>query len=389
MHKCLYEQYFRIIHGKLTHCVYANWKGKRLEVYRRDEQSVVTRNLFYNGISGYGVVFPDEKYFCGKEYGLDDWEEPNGKINPYFGSETPNEIDRAAICEVYPNFRYVLQKCDLSYSEVMDILPIWKENPGVEFLLAGGWKRLAFNKTLYRMRPERMKSVLKALRDCAGENVTLSELRKIAAGWTPDQVRLANDSRIRKSKITLEQARYLEANHNIDLSEFADYITMATEAGHDLTDRYWSCPSDFGKRHQKVIREVKRIRKLKDAEALARKQADYEKAVCSMFGKITEAGDIKVYVPETCREIQRHADRLHQCLVTADYIGRVAKRECVLVFLQEKGKPLATAELRRKGRKFTLGQFYGDEHKSDYLAPQRAKEALKNWAEEHKIKIAA
>lgn len=391
MHKCFYDQSFDIIDGKLTHRVVASWKNFSLEVFQRDETQTRTRNLEFNPIAGYGVYFPGEKVYGGT-VALEEWT-MDWNVRPYFGEEIPIAYDQEKVCRIYPDFRYIFSKCDLTYSEVMDLIPIWKAEPKVELLLANGWKNLAFSRQfLFRMRPEKRKRILRAMRDFVGENPTISEAEKIAEGFSLDNLEIYRDYRLRDVRriLTKKMADYVHNRQDdLDLREYSDYLLMVKKAGHDLGDDYWACPSDFRKQHQKVIRECNRIDKLNKERELAEKQERYEKAVHSMLGKVAEVGTIHVFVPKTCQEIQHHADKLHQCLVTADYIGKVSKGECVLVFITENGKPLATAELKPKGKKYKVGQFYGDERKRDYMAPQRAKEALNEWAKINKVKIAA
>lgn len=385
MHKCQYNQSFAIIDGKLTLCVIASWKKYSLEVYQRDEFQIRTRNLYFNSLAGYGLEFPEERKDEPEKWCT--WE-----ARPYFGDETPNAIDQEKVCSIYPEFKYIFKKCDLSYTEVMDLLPIWKKHPKVELLLANGWKRVAFNKTFYRMRPEKQKLLMKTMRNHIGEDLPLQDFRKLSEGWELEQLDFYYDYRLREIRkiLNLEMIGYIERNADVlNLREYADYIKMANKAGHDVADRYWAAPSNFRKMHQKVIQECKRIDKLNKERELEEKQERYESAIKSMLCKVADIGTISVFVPKTCQEILHHADKLHQCLVTADYICKVSKGECVLVFITENGKPLATAELLPKGKKYKIGQFYGDERKRDYMASQRAKDALNEWAKINNVKISA
>ena len=65
----------------------------------------------------------------------------------------------------------------------------------------------------------------------------------------------------------------------------------------------------------------------------------------------------------------RQAEALKQCLVSADYIGKVIKGECVLVFVRFRGRPVATAEILPGGK---LGQFYGNEADRNRCKPTKA-----------------
>lgn len=78
------------------------------------------------------------------------------------------------------------------------------------------------------------------------------------------------------------------------------------------------------------------------------------------------------------------AKALHQCLVSADYIGRMAEKELVLVFVRTKaGEPVATAEIKPDG---SLGQFYADEDKDDIKPSEKAHIALDAWLKEYRAK---
>ena len=91
---------------------------------------------------------------------------------------------------------------------------------------------------------------------------------------------------------------------------------------------------------------------------------------------VTRSG-ISVYVPEDIADIQKQAKALNQCLITSDYIGKVIQRKCVLVFIRDGKKPMATAELLPNGK---IGQFYGNELDfNDCLPQKKAKYALRKW----------
>ena len=97
------------------------------------------------------------------------------------------------------------------------------------------------------------------------------------------------------------------------------------------------------------------------------------------------------YVPQDTDIVDRHAKALHQCLVYADYIGKMARQKCLLVFIADSaGKPVATAEILPGGK---LGQFYADELGRNYnkMKPSAdAENALSKWLKKFnasKIKI--
>ena len=161
---------------------------------------------------------------------------------------------------------------------------------------------------------------------------------------------------------------------------YKDYIGMVASNGHDKKQDYWKYPSDLREAHNKVMREAANIK----AATLKKRQEKYTAAVKKFIGKTVEDGNIRVFVPESVEEISLQASVLHQCLVTADYIGKVIDRKCLLVFLVLDGRPMATAELDRYGE---LVQFYADERGSDMKPGKDAEDALNKWIRTFKPRI--
>ena len=161
---------------------------------------------------------------------------------------------------------------------------------------------------------------------------------------------------------------------------YKDYINMARTCGHDVENAYWKYPADLRKAHDKVMREKSRM----DDAKLRKRQEKYMEAVKKFMGKVLKVGEMDVFVPETVKEISEQAAILHQCLVTADYIGKVIDHRCVLVFITKNGRPLATAELNRNGKTV---QFYGDERSVNIRPGKDADEALDKWIRTFKPRI--
>ena len=92
-----------------------------------------------------------------------------------------------------------------------------------------------------------------------------------------------------------------------------------------------------------------------------------------------------VSIPGDIKTIQKQAKKLHQCLVSADYIGKMAEKRCLLVFISTKeGTPVATAEILPSGK---VGQFYADERDRYNMKPdKKAQEALDAWLKKFKPK---
>ena len=162
---------------------------------------------------------------------------------------------------------------------------------------------------------------------------------------------------------------------------YKDYIEMVDSNGHDKKQDYWKYPSDLREAHDKVMREAANIK----AATLKKRQKKYTAAVKKFIGKKVEDGNIRVFVPESIEEISLQASVLHQCLVTADYIGKVIDRKCLLVFIKRGNTPIATAEVLPSGK---IGQFYGDERDRNNCEPgETEKRAIDVWMTTFKPKI--
>ena len=110
-----------------------------------------------------------------------------------------------------------------------------------------------------------------------------------------------------------------------------------------------------------------------------------EKVVGKWLKKTLRKNGFVVSIPGDIKTIQKQAKKLHQCLVSFDYIGKMADRRCLLVFISTKeGAPVATAEILPSGK---VGQFYGDERDRYNMKPdKKAQEALDAWLKKFKPK---
>jgi len=384
MHVCIYYDRIEMHRGKLTRIVTANWKEKRLDVYRRDEDGRErVRNLYCCMMGGYGVAFPGEKIHRNLPdiQKLDPWSEPSMDILS-LASNRPSLEAQRLIEDRYPAFRYVMEKADLTCDEIIRILPIWKAHPEVELLLSAGYRRIAFSKRFYTLSKGMKKNVVNFLRMNTdrrhdfgiSEILTMIRCRISTSDYMGYKEFMVDNG----ERLSYPEYLYLKGRKKRDIRIYVDYIKMLKQTMHSIEDDYWHYPKNIARAHGKVMREIERTRMMKDAEEMKKKQDEYSRAVKKLLKKrlVTRSG-ISVYVPEDIADIQKQAKALNQCLITSDYIGKVIQRKCVLVFIRDGKKPMATAELLPNGK---IGQFYGNELDfNDCLPPKKAKYALGKW----------
>lgn len=386
--------------GKLTFCVFAHRGNTVFEFYRRNEDGKRCRNV-YRTMMGNTVRIPGFHYGYYKEaWPVENWGKVEDRyiVNKYW--KKLSEKDIAKFDKAYPGIKYMLKKGFFTQEDVFDILPIWKKNPKVELLIANGSYRIAYNKSFWKMKEERQKKYLQVLRTMEDKNPTMEKLRCIANGMTEKMYEITHsyewyNPETRKYCCELDVANYI-IRKGIKPREYQDYMNMVKELKKDHNDPYWKFPNNFQKAHQDVLAKcdhARYVRELNEKKAEERKakilDRNYSRAVKKFLGKTTELDGIKVYVPEKIAEYDNQANILHQCIVECGYFEDVANKKSILVFLSKNDVPYATAELIRKGRKFKLSQFYGDENLDDYEAQPDAVNAFNKWASTYKINFAS
>ena len=397
MIRATFTDYIASQDGKVVRYVLASWPATRthdegnVEVYCIDEDGKEkVRYLDYRPVCGYMVDL---------DFKDDTWYNISGSCRALRTGanvlSTPlSEEEKAAILKTHPEFKWTLQKAgEIKPAKAMKILIAWKKDNRTELLVGAHLDNLVANGNFLRMKNERQKAVLAFIRKTPeAEHWTLAKSLFVMHGHTPKEY---NDWMSFRCSYGLGCAfdvfKYLDGNrHALDM--YNDYIRMAKRAGHDVKDPYWKFPKELKKAHDKVMKEVERI---EAAERLARKKeatrrerekkANFEKVVGKWIRKKVRKNGLVVSIPVDIKSVQHQAKVLHQCLVSADYIGKMAERRCLLVIITTReGAPVATAEILPSGK---VGQFYGDERsrESEKMKPgKEAREALDAWL--HKFK---
>ena len=378
--------------GQLVRFVTANWRHLHFDAIREYEDGrEQCRNLYTGFYGGYYVQFPQELDGAHERW-YDEW----GDCKTHVSTRKINEQEKQLITAHYPAFRYVLAKWDNGdLHETLLALRIWKEHPEIEMLLAAGLEQIAFSKNLYKLTPQKKKSVIAFIRRhckeignyslhdifaCMKHNISIQEYDEYkdfctASSWVGGN-----------GRITFDEFRYFKKQgiSTSGIGTYRDYIQMAKEAGHDIKSPYWRFPSDIEAAHEKVMREVDNIhamrrlaeqreKKRREQEKLQNYQKRIEKYLC--YNGTVDG--FSIYIPNEPHDWETQAAELHQCICAADYLGKVADGKCLIVFIRQGSTPIATAEIK-PGKK--LGQFYGNElDRSNCLPPPQAAAAFHTW----------
>lgn len=383
---CDYIDRLEIENNNLVRIVTATSRkdsAKSLDIYKEYENGdAVCRNLYYS-MYGYRVGFPGEKNSLYRNNCLefDETLESYGeckKIDFYSRKLTAQE--KLLVANKYIGFSYILKKHDLTINTAFKILRIWHIFPEIEFVLDTGFEHLALNKAFWRLTESKRKDVLRLLMK-RGKKYNLSDVLTIRKYKLSD-----NDFCEYKSfcnrcgRVSFDVYKYLCKIGRADYqgrSFYSDYKALLKQTDHK--GDYWTYPKDLQKKHDDLRLEIERRKMLEESEKLSKKQEKYTEAVKKLLSvKITENG-YSVYVPESVQEIKAHADKLHQCLISCDYIEKVCNRKCVLVFVVKNREPVATAELLSGDK---IGQFYANElDRNNCLPSDEVRQIVNKWIE--------
>lgn len=392
MNRCHYADRLDIEDGNFVRIVTATDvkdSGKKLDVYKQYENgSCVCRNIYYS-YSGYFVAFPDEitslygnkNRTCQFIQKLDEWGDCNRMS---FASRVLNDNEKNIVIQKYAGFRYMLQKFPVSIEKTFLQLAIWKEHNEIEYVLASGFDKVAMNRAFWRLKEKSKKNIVSFIRDnpkCS--YFSLLDIQTVIK----HKIGIDEFLRYRRfcfdcKRVSFDVYKYLfkiKKDNIRGLFLYRDYYSLLLQTNHNHEDRYWKYPKNLQEKHDELVVEVEREKALKLKEQLMLKQKDYSMAVKNLSKYAKYIDDYNIYVPQSVDDVKFQADKLHQCLISADYISQVINKSCVLVFIRKNGEPVATVQLLNNDR---IGQFYTDElDRNNCLPDESLKNVFNKWLE--------
>lgn len=390
-----YEDVITVEDGLLFRTVIAHWAATRRRdggcyaVYRIDENGNEScRALLYSCYCGYRI---DETELKNRK-----WYNPGisldlFKFGHYDQLRSFGKTDAERICSVYPDFKYVVQKAgEMPVAKMFNILIAWKKNHNVELLVGANLDNLALNKSFAKLTKPKQKAVLNFIRGNSEALVNKWSLAKINfvmnKKGTPEDFDAWQKFRPRGKVVDYRWFKKYGPNRDKYIL-YRDYTYMAEYCGHDMKEDYWKYPKSIKKAHDKVMKQYGLVieaeeiaaKKARAREARA-KERNFKKFAGEFCKSVSTACGLVAYIPQTFGKVSDHAKALHQCLTYDDYTGKMAKRDCLLVFISDvAGKSVATAEIAPNGK---IVQFYADEDREeaeDMKPTAEAQTVLKKW----------
>jgi len=138
------------------------------------------------------------------------------------------------------------------------------------------------------------------------------------------------------------QARRYRNTQSV-VSEYRDYLEMCVKQRYDMRNSFVLFPKDLQKSHDRVAHRIK-------LKADAQMRRDFQAAYERIMNRLDyEYEGLKIVYPAAPEDIIQEGNALHHCV--GGYVDRVAKRECMILFLRRCGdeaKPYYTVEVRER-----------------------------------------
>lgn len=148
---------------------------------------------------------------------------------------------------------------------------------------------------------------------------------------------------LRLRKTSYGSLRYKEMQDLV--SEYRDYLDICHKLGYDMKNSFVLYPKDLQKSHDRTARRMKH----KEDAKLKR---DFIAVYRRLSGQLDfEKDGMKIVYPTTPDDFIKESHALHHCVCVGGYTERVAKGECVILFLRrcsDDSKPFYTVEVRNQ-----------------------------------------
>ena len=362
--------------------LYCPKKGKPLKelVYEEHEDGTNCCRYLYRAsyAGGYLVLFPGETQRSCYYGDFTQISEPlsDCKRLGIFPSWPNKEKELEYIAKVRPELKYLIKKflssgCNKP-TYFIDLVIRYKEDPSIESLVEKKLFGVALDKRLTRLSKKKRMEVVNFIKNKNNypNSISLSQiLFCIKHNIEPTQNNLWFYG---EYHYNFKMANYF-ANHVISKWQYSDYINMCKRLNKNLKDDYWAYPNDFHKAHDKVMKEINRLEKAKKKKEIE----NIYKIGNFLKENNKKIGDYDIYIPSKYDDIEKQANILKQCLITASYDKKVSDLKSVLVFIRKDGNPIATAEIDYNK---SLKQFYADEHDHQNCKPTKeVKSIFEQW----------
>ena len=367
-HKCEYSITLDYISSETIDITYwAYWKEKKLDVIKHRlfidgdiaEIIQVRGNLDFNVYGGWLVAFPNERmnyYYGYREVKLFDYEVWDKLPNVYYTQ--PIDL-KEKLKDFYPEYKYLIDKANnMKYDELFKIMRLANQTGKlsiIEWLVENHQTNLITKNNLKNNFNADIFNFIKEHKEIHYLDIRAVKLA-IKEGVDYERAKRAVDYYF--SDIKLQDYLIKQNINPNDLYYYKDYKRMCKTLKKDWNDPYWRYPKDLFKAHKKVMAEIKAVE-------LAKKIAENKDIMDKILSKKKKSlkynfidGSFECYFPYEYEDIEKQAEELNQCLITAEYYKKYANNKSILIFVKYKNKRYATCEIDSEKH---IKQFYRNE----------------------------
>lgn len=380
-HRCEYKVNIEIDKDKLKATYIALWKNKSLDVLQHTlfingaEEIKGRDNLRFAVLGGWLVAFPNEKetmryYSYTGKVELEPYEEWKKMPSLYYEEDSETDLIEQ-LKNIYPEYKYLIQKLANNnlkgYMTIYKYLQLAYKYPSkisqMEWLIENKQENIITENNLKKgLKPEII-NYIKEHKEIDHLYIKAVELaiKTNAKYWDCyDAVCYFHGD--------LKLREYLDLQ-NTNVQYYKDYKNMCLKLKKNWDDPYWRYPKNLFKAHDKVMKEIEKMKAREEKEKL-KAIAEKIKAKIKYSKKhnlVIE--NLEFYFPYDLEDIKNQAKVLHQCLITCDYHIKYANKEKILVFIKRNNKPYATAEITKDK---SIKQFYLNESNREKCYPSES-----------------
>lgn len=244
------------------------------------------------------------------------------------------------------------------------------------------------------------KAVLKLAMSIA-DTISMEQLNNLKILYSVDQsVTLDTLSEVTTKELNVRQLRYLCEKHGVALrksmayldkvydhqcivrkhalSEWVDYLDMASKINMDLTNKSIKFPDSLRKEHDVATFAYNTLKQEADQAKFKQRAEDNDKLYAYSYG------DFIAIVPQTPEDIVNEASQQHNCL--RSYIERVAEGRTAVVFIRRKEAPeISYVSVEIFENTLTQIKLAYNKNPNDV----KLREFLEHWCKAKDLKISA
>ena len=333
-----------------------------VEVMRESFSMIVSKNIYFNGMAGYSVIYEsNQKDWTQNINYWDIIEKPLGVFTGILNLEDLFKEQKYKYCAYKPHL-----------GNLIEYLKIYLEHPEIEHLaklnikpsksIVKKCQDKQFCRFLFEHKDELMKSIYtpSELLFAYKNNMNLQTashtlyIKRVAEKDTREWTNIKTPG--------LDRVRLHEFAYQEGFSRYRDYWEAINALGYDILDTKNTYPKDFERMHDLRIDEYESMK----AKINAKKQRQFSKQIEKVAKKyepaLIENENLCVIFPKKVMDFKREGKELHHCVGKMGYDKKMAEERSLIAFIRKKDSietPYVTAEIVLQGSP-VLTQLYGD-----------------------------